>query len=470
VDHPEAGVVVRSRGQVLATILVLLVVIGGAVYAEREVGANGLAAGPPGTAPSGAWFCPHGGGPGWGVTIELANPGAQPVHVRLTRMGGGKPTIAADVALQPGASDSIPVIAQDRGSGTLVEYFGGFVAAGWVAHAGSDASGVAAEPCAPSAGDRWLLPDASTLESDRAYVVVMNPFATTAVFSLTIYTDKQEPIRTEIWTDVALKPFRVQAFLLNKKALGYDAVSTVVDASVGRIAASSLDLTTTGGIRSSLGYLGRAPSTVVLPAGFDQGRTVLSVLSASPERIALAGTLLEHDASQPVAGLADSSPPGESARSFPATTNGPSAIVVTAQGEGVAVARRTFGIASDQGSTIGAVPSAAWVVLPTTAGSPNHPGLVLANPGTEPARLTLTYLPGQDEGPVPDPVTVTVPPGRAIQGPKDFVAAAPGSAILAVASSGSFVPAGASYSFGREGYATYAVALGVPIPHAWIPT
>lgn len=469
-DHAEAGLGVRSRGQVLATILVLAVVIAGAVYAEREVGARDLAAGPPGAAPSGAWFCPHGGGPDWGVTIELANPGTEPVHVRLTRMGGGKPSVAADIVLQPGQTDPVPVPAEDRGSGTLVEYFGGFVAAGWVAYAGSDASGVAAEPCTPSAGDRWLLPDASTLENDQAFVVVMNPFAATAVISLTVYTDKSEPIRTEDWTDVVLKPFRVQAFRLNAKALGYDSVSTVVDASVGRIAASSLDLTTTGGIRSSLGYLGRAPSTVVLPAGFDQGRTVLSVLSSSPERIALEGNLLEHDASQPVAGLADSSPPGESARSFPATTNGPSAIVLTAQGEGVAVARRTFGVTTDQGSTIGAVPSAAWVVLPTVAGSPNHPGIVLANPGTEPAEVTLTYLPGLDAGSVPGPVTVTVLPGRTIQGPKDFVAAAPGSAILAVASSGTFVPAGASYSLGREGSATYAVALGVPITQAWVPS
>lgn len=469
-DHAKAWLGVRSRGQVLATILVLAVVIAGAVYAEREVGARDLAAGPSGAAPSGAWFCPHGGGPDWVVTIELANPGTDPVHVRLTRMGRGKPGTAADIALQPGQTDLVPVPAEDRASGTLVEYFGGFVAAGWVAHAGSDANGVAAEPCAPSAGDRWLLPDASTLQNDQAFVVVMNPFAATAVFSLTVYTDKSEPIRTEDWTDVVLKPFRAQAFRLNAKALGYDSVSTVVDASVGRIAASSLDLTTTGGIRSSLGYLGRAPMTVVLPAGFDQGRTVLSVLSSTPERIALEGILLEHDASQPVAGLADSSPPGESARSFPATTNGPSAIVLTANGGGVAVARRTFGVANDQGSTIGAVPSAAWVILPTVAGSPNHPGLVLANPGTEPAELTLTYLPSLDARSVPGPVTVTVPPGRVIQGPKDFVAASPLSAILATSSSGTFVPAGASYSLGREGAATYAVALGVPVPKAWLPS
>ena len=61
----KPGSCVRSRGQVLATIVVVAVVIAGAMYAEREVGARDLTAGPAGAAPSGAWFCPHGGGPRW---------------------------------------------------------------------------------------------------------------------------------------------------------------------------------------------------------------------------------------------------------------------------------------------------------------------------------------------------------------------------------------------------------------------
>jgi hypothetical protein len=38
-----------------------------------------------------------------------------------------------------------------------------------------------------------------------------------------------------------------------------------------------------------------------------------------------------------------------------------------------------------------------------------------------------------------------------------------------MADDGTFVPAAASYSRGREGFATYAVALGIQIPAAWIP-
>ena len=62
-----------------------------------------------------------------------------------------------------------------------------------------------------------------------------------------------------------------------------------------------------------------------------------------------------------------------------------------------------------------------------------------------------------------------MPPGRTVTAPKVFVEAAPEGGVLAVATSGTFVPAAASYSRGREGFATYAVALGVPIPDAWVP-
>jgi hypothetical protein len=40
---------------------------------------------------------------------------------------------------------------------------------------------------------------------------------------------------------------------------------------------------------------------------------------------------------------------------------------------------------------------------------------------------------------------------------------------VAVAGSGTFVPASVSSSLGREGFATYAAALGIAVPDAWIP-
>jgi hypothetical protein len=469
-DHAEAGVDVRTRSQPLVALIVTAAVVVGAVYVQREVGARPLAAGPAAAAPSGAWFCPHGAGPeDWEVVLELANPGDEPVPVRVRGLGVQKPAPPKDYTIEPGATLQVPVAADGRERASMVEYFGGWVAAGWIAHAGGGEGGVAAEPCVPEAGRRWFLPDGATQENDEDHVVVMNPFASDAVFSLTLLTEGREPIRTEDWTNVTLKPFRSAAFRLNAKALGETTVSTLIDVSVGRVAAATLGLSKSGGIRSAVGALG-APQTSILPGGFDQGRTDLVVMSAGLGRVGLSGELSDPDGSQPVAAFAEAGPPGESARTITVTTGSPSSIRFAADGEDVAVARRTYGVASDQGTTAGArAGAAAWVVLPAVFGSPAHPGLVLTNPGRESVTVTLSVLPG-GEAPGPAPITVDVPAGRTVRAPKAFSEAAPGSAILAVSAIGTFVPATSSYSRGREGIAAFAVAVGVRIPDGWIPS
>jgi hypothetical protein len=81
--------------------------------------------------------------------------------------------------------------------------------------------------------------------------------------------------------------------------------------------------------------------------------------------------------------------------------------------------------------------------------------------------LTLSYL--ASESADASPITLTIAPHRTATAPRAFLESAPEGAVLAVASDGTFVPAAASYSRGREGFATYAVALGIEIPATWIP-
>jgi hypothetical protein len=459
----------RARGQFLSAALVLVVSIAGAVYLQDGVGPKPSSAAPAPEAPSGAWFCPHGGGTDWEVTLEVANPGPNPVRVRVTRLGSAKPANPKSFTVAPGTELQLPAPADERGSSSVVEYFGGWVAAGWVAHAGGGEGGVAAEPCLAQGGDRWLVPDGSAAQSQDDYVVVMNPFSVDAVFTLTLYTTKRPaPITPGDWTNVVLHPHRSEAFRLNPKALGEATVSTLVDVEVGRVAVSGLGVSGLGGIRGSVGVQGVPSTTTILPGGFDQGATDLVVADPTERAASVQALLLSKDTSQAVASLTESSTDAASAATYPVTTDGPSALVVHAP-PGVAVARRTLGVSSDQGSTAGTgTPGRAWVILPAVAGPPTHPGLVMANPGNEPVDVTLTYLPAA-EGPVPPPITVQVPAGRVLGPPRSFIEAKPFSAILAIAEDGTFVPAAASYSLGREGYATYAVSLGVPIPPAWIP-
>jgi len=462
-DHPQAGVGVRKL-QTLVAVLVPVVLIAGAAYAQRELAPRSFEQADRRES-SGAWFCPHGGGPeGWDVQLQIANPGTETATIRVRSLGQDKPGEPETMQVEPGAFVRVPVSGDGRGSASVVEWFGQWVGVGWLAHAGGKESGVAAEPCAPAAGDRWLLPDGVTeTENDEAYLVVMNPFAREAVFSVTLL-GRREPVQHSSTTDVGLKPFRSTAFRLGQILSGEPTVAAIVDVSVGRVAAASLGVTASGGIRSALGYLGTPPADLTFPGGDDTGQTQLPVMNASPtqngERASVDGDILgEGQTPQAFAGLAESSLPPMSARTFPATTSVPSSIRLGVSGDGMAAVRRTFGTVSDQAAVTGAEPASSWVVLPTVAGSPSHPGLVLANPGTEPAEVTLSFLtPGPDQQ-----VTVTVQPQSTATAPESFLSVAPEVGVLATASSGTFVAASASYSLGIEGFAGYAVALGIPI-------
>ncbi len=449
------------RAQPVAAVLVTVLLVGGAAYADRELEPKAPGAGTAPSAESGAWFCPHGGGErNWEVFLQVANPGDRAATIRIRTLGHGRPTDPQTMVVDPGAFVRVPVPAQGRERASMVEWFDQWVAVGWIAHAGGDEGGVAAEPCAPAAGERWLLPDGTTeTDANDDVVIVMNPFSRDAVFSITLLSDREPVVFGEL-TDVVLGPRRSRAIRLNDVVKGERTVSTLVEASVGRVVAGTLGIVTSGGIRSSLGYLGAPPADLTFIGGADAGRTDLVVMNAGLERTAIDGRILGEDAEQPVAGLADSAPPPQSGRTYTATTSGPSSIALATQGGALAAARRTFGVVSDQGSTEGAAPSASWVILPVVVGSPSHPGLVLANPGSEPAVVTLSYL-GEEST---QTVTLTVPPGRTLAVPEDFLQIAPESPVVAVASSGTVVAGAASYSLGREGFATYAVAVGIPIP------
>lgn len=458
----------KDRGQLLAALLVLGAILAAGLEVDRVVGVRPLGAAAPPGVPSGAWFCPHGGGEAWDVRIGLANPGVEPVLARVRSLGEGRPTSPEEHVVPPGSTVVVPVPGEGREASTIVEYFGGALAAGWLEMAGEDANGVAAEPCLPEAGTRWLVPDGSALSEYDDVVVVMNPLPAPAVVSLTVFSEGRDPVRLERWTNVTIKPYHARAFRLDAVALGETTASTLVEAEIGRVAVATLGVSTTGGIRSAVGIPG-GTTEQILPGAGDVGRSEVAVVSTGAERVTISGELLQPEADQPLPPLAEAGPRASAATTIPLTTGSPSALLVRADGPGVAFARRTFGVVADQGSTTGASqPGAAWVLTPSVIGQPSHPQIVLANPGAEPASVTLSVLPVEGAS-APPPVTVGIPPGGTVLAPKGFTAQAATSSVLAVASTGTFVPVSASYALGREGYATYAVAVGVRLPDGWVP-
>jgi hypothetical protein len=455
----------RARGQGLFALVVVLVCVAGGVALDRELGPLEPAAAAPGTAPSGGWLCPHGGGPSrWKASVYLGNPGDSPVTARLTSLSGRRPKPPTTVTVPPSADLRVEVPAKGREASTYVEFFGGWVAAGWVAQGGGGEIGVAAEPCAPAAARRWYAPDGTTEQGQDAYLVVMNPFGATAVFDVVLLTRTRAPIRDSALTDIVLPAHRSRAFRLNPQALGEAALGALVEVTVGRVALASLGIGREGGIRSVVGVTS-VSDRLFLPAGATAGQSVLAMTNPNEEQVRFGATLLSGEPPHPAGGLTEAGQNGTSAATYPVATEGPSSIDVVTQGSvGVAAAQRARGVGNDSAATGGAVaPAASWIVLPATAGEPSKPGLILVNPGSAPATVTLHALVPEGSSAPPD-VTVGAPAGSAVRAPVEFLDAELGAAILVRAEGGSVIAMAASTSLGVQGLSTYALSMGVPVP------
>jgi hypothetical protein len=455
----------RGRGQGLFTVAVLMVVVGGGFALQRGVGVRTPGRAPAGTSSSGAWFCPHGGGPKeWKARLFLANPGDSPVAVRVTSISVMKPGSPRSVTVPPQATVSMPVPAKGREASTYVEYFGGWVAASWVTQGGGGEIGVGAEPCASTTAPTWFAPDGTTEKGEDAYLLVMNPFAVDAVFDVVLLTPKRAPIRSTELTDRVLRPGKSVAFRLNAFDEGDPAVGAEVDVSLGRVAVSSMGITRDGGIRDVIGSVETGPKGY-LPVGGGAGQSTMDLMVPGDAQVDFGATLVSGGTPVPAGGLTEASQNPASAKPYPVTFSGPSSVDVVAQADGsFAASLRSVGVGNDDGATAGAsAPASDWVVLPATAGEPARPRIVLVNPGTTSVTLTLHALVSVGDAPTGD-ATVSIPAGSVGQVPPGFLEGLHHSAIEIHSSGGDVLALAASTSLGVKGLSTYALAMGIAIP------
>lgn len=463
----------RTSGRSGLALLLLAIVVGAGVGLDRAE-PSPRAALPSQVASSGAWFCPHGGGLGWQTTLYVTNPGEVSVQVRVTPLTSKRPESPDSYVVDPGTERRIPVTSTDPAASSFLEYFGGWVAASWVTTAGGEQSGVAAEPCAPEPGIRWLAPDGSTQKGEDADVVVMNPFDVDAVIDVVVLSQRPAPIRDSVFTNLRVPPHRSLILRLNRVSLDEPAAAAEVLARTGRVAVASLGVSGDGGIRSALAVPAAADRALLAGTG-DVGQSTIVVMAPGEAETTFGATLLSGEA--PTAGddpqaagdLTQVTQVGQSAGAYPLITQDPSLVdlQVTQGTAPVAAVRRTQGQEGDPGATSGtAAPAAAWVISPTIAGEPSHPGVVLGNPSTSPVEVALSLLGGSG---VIEQLTVSVPANSAVSVPAGFLEQDPAGTVLAVATDGSFVAVSASSSLGREGVASYAVAAGIPVPPGGLP-
>lgn len=458
----------RARGQALAAVGTVVAVAAALILLDRA-GAPSPAAAGGGAAPSGAWICPHGGGPDWAVSIFLANPGGSSVTARLTGLTDRAPEASSTIEIPPGSTVRVPAPAAARGSASYVEYFGGWIGAGWVATSGSATEGLAAEPCASEASRRWFLPDGTTQLHEDAYAVVANPFDVPAVLDVAIYSPERAPVRASEWTDLRVRPHRSVALRLNRKVEGETVAAADIEVSVGRVVAASLGITDGTRIRSALGST-RTASGAILPEIGGSGQAELIVLSVADETIRFGATALTEEPPRPAGGLTEQDHKPRSGRAYPVqATSDPTAIrAFVLDGAQAVVALRALGRGGDPGATSGATASApSWLVFPALAGTSANPALVLANDGDAAVVATLEILPREGAA-AATPIEVDVPAHGTAGAPAAFLASAPGSAV-SVRATGPIVALSAASAVSDDRHAeagAFALSMGVPLPQA----
>ncbi|HEV8089975.1 MAG TPA: hypothetical protein VGQ50_15055 [Actinomycetota bacterium] len=449
----------------LAIMLAALALVG--AEAATRLGPATPAAATTGTAPSTTWLCPHGGGPGWTATIEIANPTATTLDARLTSYAQGPVGKPKDVSVPAHGEVLQEVDASTREASTRVDVFGGWAAVGWVVWGGAQEPGLGAEPCTSTPGADWDVVDGVTTQNSHSFLVVMNPFAIDAVIDVTLYLPEEPPVRSNAWTDLTVPAGSAMALPVGSQkvgALGQSIVGAEVTAARGRIAVASSVVRDAGGIRSSLAVPGQA-SRWVLPITGGAGGATLSLLVTNDTGVRFTADVLARgvDAS-PVGDLTDVRQGGSSTMSAQIPTDGGSAVLVQSEDGTVAAGLRAAGHGGDDAATGGAATDApAWLVLPTAFGQKPQPSMVLVNDGTTKVLATVTLI-HEGGGGLGDTVQVTIPAGQTAAVPPTFLAKDHTAAAL-VQATGPIVALGA----GTAGSGRYAMALGVPLPAGALP-
>jgi hypothetical protein len=445
----------------LVAALTALVVVGGLAL-ERELGVR-PAAGAPEFAPTGAWFCPHGGGEGMKGWVVITNPNPRPVRIRLTTFGPRGPVERRDFSVPATSQQYRAVRTADARSATEVEHFGGSVAAAWVLQRTGSASATAASRCSPSSAPSWYAPDLPTGEGQTSYLVVMNPFAEDATFSVVFRTDQRlrvtpsdlSPKVLAAGTTIAV---RVNRFLL--QAPKERILTAEVQMKVGRVIAGSLSVSEDGiGTEVAVPLLARR---WVLPAADFEGGTTINLMQPQnrPGHLTVVGQGLNEDRLL-TDGPGTLSLEPEQVRAFGVQDSSAVGVVVEVEpGAQVAAQRHVVGESGDPALIGGSLLSRSrWVVSPTLPPTGGRTTLVLENPGQDQAMITLELI--GPEGTIPAGVFqhLTVSPGRSLTVDLGrIVGDQPVSALL-TATEGTVV-AGAASNASDEG--GYAATLGVP--------
>jgi hypothetical protein len=456
-EHSLPGSLRRRAVVVVVTIALMA---GSTVALGRVGGRRVSAVGSIPRVTSGAWFCPHGGAPGWQGWVVIANPGSQAVRVRMTTFGadGGNPLRSFSVAAGTEVYRQVP--AAELGASTEVEYFGGWVGVSAVLSTGSS-GGIGSERCLGSPQRKWYIPDEAATAGESAYLVVMNPFAEAAAFDVSLFTASQV-IRPGNLMPYVVPARSSAAVRLGDYALlgpGERSLAVQIVTRLGRILAGGY-VTSGRGLRDEAA-LGQPATQWVVPSGGFAAASRLVVLNAGAQRADLSVLSQGASGQQLVSGPNGLSVPAGIAQTFPVGGLANAGTVIQSTNkQPVALVLELTGPGGDAATLDGATePAARWIVLPSLPPVPGRTFLVVQNAGRVRAQIRLTAIGPEGQVQKGVPASLSIAPGRTRQIALPEPTGAPISVMLE-ATSGAVVAGSASLSLNGFGY---AATLGTPI-------
>ncbi|MGP8058399.1 MAG: DUF5719 family protein [Acidimicrobiales bacterium] len=250
---------------------------------------------PPTGAESSSWYCTGGTGTQGGsanVTLYLFNRGPTAVTGSVTVANDTGGTGVVPVTVAPGAQITVVpgLILQGTWLASRVDLNGGGVS---VSEVVDGAYGWAQSPCASTTSASWYFASGATINGSTLFVALYNPSATASVVNLAFATPQgltqPTPFQGLVVAPGQLVVAGVAAYVQNQSS-----VSTVVQATSGRIVAQELQEFSANGISGLSLRLGSTQPAArsYFPRSVDVtgGRTSFSVFNPGqvPEHVTIA--------------------------------------------------------------------------------------------------------------------------------------------------------------------------------------
>ena len=382
--------------------------------------------GAPASARSSAWYCP--GAPVTGAlgeaSVVVANAGSRRLTGTVTVYPNTGESRRAPIAVGPSSRTAVRLadLATAPFASALIELDGGDAVAE-VATTGALGDSVAS--CASSASSSWYFAEGVTTRDASELLLALNPFPDDAVVDV-VFSTEEGTVSPQALTGLLVRGQAVTAINVGEFVQRRESVSTSLVARTGRLVVSRVQTFdgTAGRKGVSVGLGAAAPGPVwYFPEGLVTDGLAERYLVYNPGpteaqvELALA---LETGEAEPLRLTI----PRESRLAVVASEesripkNVPHAVTVrVVEGPDVVVERAVDGVAPSARTglslTLGArLPALRWATAAGAADDNNDQWVIVQNPGTLPARVTLNLLADGNAVAVGSFTAIEVAPGQ----------------------------------------------------------